>query len=92
MPLPPCDTLQNERLVALDAWLDNIMANVPELALCLESKGLVRACHLVATDEVCVFRNDSVSQKDRLPSPRRVTVGPPRRDRRDPDAQPRARE
>jgi hypothetical protein len=51
-----------------DAYLDNIMANIPELALCLESKGFVRGCRLLATS--AIPRADVSSPTDKtLPKP-----------------------
>ena len=38
-------------LTGLDYWLDNLMCNVPELAMCFHLDGVVQVCVLVC---VCV--------------------------------------
>ncbi|XP_024531751.1 uncharacterized protein LOC112346616 [Selaginella moellendorffii] len=39
-------------LMWLDAWLDNVMASVPELAICYHHNGVVQGYELLKTDDI----------------------------------------
>eukprot|EP00850_Spirogloea_muscicola_P006352 SM000030S11361 [mRNA] locus=s30:318829:325240:+ [translate_table: standard] len=43
-------------LMWLDAWLDNIMACVPELAICYHEDGVVQTFELLKTDEIYLLK------------------------------------
>jgi hypothetical protein len=45
-------THQLERATCLDMYLDNVIDNIPELALCLHARGFVRRVHVVHTNEI----------------------------------------
>lgn len=43
-------------LMWLDAWLDNMMANVPELAVCYHKQGVVQGYELLKTDDLFLLK------------------------------------
>ncbi|KAG0453569.1 hypothetical protein HPP92_024873 [Vanilla planifolia] len=52
-------------LTWLEAWLDNVMASVPELAICYHQNGVVQGYELVKTDEIFLLKGVS---KDGTPA------------------------
>ncbi|XP_016466410.2 uncharacterized protein LOC107789148 isoform X1 [Nicotiana tabacum] len=46
-------------LTWLDAWLDNIMASVPELAICYHQDGVVQGYELLKTDDIFLLKGIS---------------------------------
>ncbi|GAQ81236.1 hypothetical protein KFL_000750050 [Klebsormidium nitens] len=47
---------QMSPLTWLDAWLDNMMANVPELAVCYHKQGVVQGYELLKTDDLFLLK------------------------------------
>jgi hypothetical protein len=43
-------------LTWLDAWLDNMMANVPELAVCYHKQGVVQGYELLKTEDLFLLK------------------------------------
>ncbi|KAH9325716.1 hypothetical protein KI387_005894, partial [Taxus chinensis] len=43
-------------LMWLDAWLDNVMASVPELAICYHHNGVVQGYELLKTDDIFLLK------------------------------------
>lgn len=43
----------------LEAWLDNVMASVPELAICYHRNGVVQGYELLKTDDIFLLKGIS---------------------------------
>lgn len=43
----------------LEAWLDNVMASVPELAICYHENGVVQGYELLKTDDIFLLKGIS---------------------------------
>lgn len=43
----------------LEAWLDNVMASVPELAICYHQNGVVQGYELLKTDDIFLLKGIS---------------------------------
>lgn len=43
----------------LEAWLDNVMASVPELAICYHHNGVVQGYELLKTDDIFLLKGIS---------------------------------
>ncbi|KAF9608490.1 hypothetical protein IFM89_009856 [Coptis chinensis] len=52
-------TRQVTPLTWLEAWLDNIMASVPELAICYHENGVVQGYELLKTDDIFLLKGIS---------------------------------
>ncbi|KAK9053789.1 hypothetical protein SSX86_024863 [Deinandra increscens subsp. villosa] len=50
---------QGSPLAWLEAWLDNVMASVPELAICYHENGVVQGYELLKTDDIFVSKGVS---------------------------------
>lgn len=51
--------IQVTPLTWLEAWLDNYMANVPELAICYHQDGVVQGYELLKTDDIFLLKGIS---------------------------------
>lgn len=58
-------SLQVTPLTWLEAWLDNVMAGVPELAICYHQDGVVQGYELLKTDDIFLLKGVS---EDGLPA------------------------
>lgn len=52
-------TRQVTSLTWLEAWLDNVMASVPELAICYHENGVVQGYELLKTDDIFLVKGIS---------------------------------
>ncbi|XP_034676154.1 uncharacterized protein LOC117906966 isoform X1 [Vitis riparia] len=52
-------TRQVTPLTWLEAWLDNVMASVPELAICYHQNGVVQGYELLKTDDIFLLKGVS---------------------------------
>ncbi|KAL5704187.1 hypothetical protein ACHQM5_022647 [Ranunculus cassubicifolius] len=52
-------TRQVTPLTWLEAWLDNVMASVPELAICYHQNGVVQGYELLKTDDIFLLKGIS---------------------------------
>ncbi|XP_023550026.1 uncharacterized protein LOC111808337 [Cucurbita pepo subsp. pepo] len=52
-------TRQVTPLTWLEAWLDNVMASVPELAICYHENGVVQGYELLKTDDIFLLKGVS---------------------------------
>ncbi|KAM3712015.1 hypothetical protein ACB098_01G152400 [Castanea mollissima] len=52
-------TRQVTPLTWLEAWLDNVMASVPELAICYHENGVVQGYELLKTDDIFLLKGIS---------------------------------
>ncbi|XP_052730336.1 uncharacterized protein LOC108326161 isoform X2 [Vigna angularis] len=52
-------TRQVTPLTWLEAWLDNVMASVPELAICYHRNGVVQGYELLKTDDIFLLKGIS---------------------------------
>lgn len=52
-------TRQVTALTWLEAWLDNVMASVPELAICYHQNGVVQGYELLKTDDIFLLKGIS---------------------------------
>lgn len=46
-------------LTWLEAWLDNVMASVPEMAICYHENGVVQGYELLKTDDIFLLKGIS---------------------------------
>jgi hypothetical protein len=53
-------------LTGLDYWLDNLMCNVPELAMCFHLDGIVQRYEMVKTEDIPNLENSEFSPKEVL--------------------------
>lgn len=54
-----CFYWQVTPLTWLDAWLDNVMASVPEVAICYHQNGVVQGYELLKTDDIFLLKGVS---------------------------------
>ena len=50
-------------LTGMDYWLDNLMCNVPEIAMCYHLNGIVKRYELLKTEEIPHVENAQFSPR-----------------------------